>query len=252
MRTSFISFALFALSVPQVLSSEAHCSDADDADQAALAYTGADQIVVAGASTLFDTDEKAEELSLAANSSVSMMTHQYVIDCSDSTGFPDVCQNWCYYVFCKNGGVDATSPAWTVTVDRNANKRPESECGKYSPNKCSALVDRKSSPWPKNPVTEMDCDEQPKNTNTEGGAGAATRCMIRNKNRSEGARWHHFINNGPIYIGDHTQVLVVLNNHGGKDLCASLQNTGTTVCPAAVQPTDANVVAGTDDGIRQQ
>ena len=85
MRTSFISFALFAFSVPRAFSSGAHCSGADDVDevscpflssmytaadllQDALAYTGADQVVVAGASTLANTDGKGEELYVTSTS----------------------------------------------------------------------------------------------------------------------------------------------------------------------------------------
>jgi len=55
--------------------------------------------------------------------------------------FPNVCENWCYYVYCRSPrviGVYAGShrlctgkkpnKSWVVTVDRDAKHRPESDC----------------------------------------------------------------------------------------------------------------------------
>ncbi|KAF9446054.1 hypothetical protein P691DRAFT_636368, partial [Macrolepiota fuliginosa MF-IS2] len=98
---------------------------------------------------------------------------------------PNVCLNWCYYVYCKT---KRTNP-WTVTVDRKANLRSQSDC--KSPNRCSAT--KPQTGWPKEPNTGWSCDEQPKNTNSEGGAAAATRCMVTGENLGEGGVWAGFI-----------------------------------------------------------
>ncbi len=89
-----------------------------------------------------------------------------------------------------------------MTVDRNANLRPQSDC--RSPNRCSAT--NPQTGWPRQPntgefnnVRQFDalrgaqcfaiegwsCDEQPKNRNLEGGVNAATRCMPSGENSGE-------------------------------------------------------------------
>lgn len=145
----------------------------------------------------------------------------------------------------RQGGRDKNAAAWTVTVNRSAALRGKSECGRISPNKCSV----KAGVWPPNPVPNQDCDEQPKNTNDEGGANAATRCMDRSENRGEGSTWSQYINNGgPGRIPDGTKIKVELTSPGGP-LCKSYITAGTTRCPAPVLPMSPGAAA---DPVRQQ
>lgn len=164
-------------------------------------------------------------------------------------GYKDVCENWCYYVFCKKGGRDANDRNWIVTVDRKANNRKNTECGK-KPNKCNSSD--KSKDWPLNPVSGLTCDEQPKNTQREGGHGAATRCINKEENRHEGRYWQAVIDKKDAKIKDGSKVKVVLESPPPGGFCASLHNPGTTVCVAPVTPRDPAVLAGTENGSRQQ
>lgn len=189
--------------------------------------------------------ETVVELTIAIHGNTidgSLAAPPYVTDC---TKFPNVCENWCYYVFCHKLGVDKNSAFWTVTVNRTAAMRGKSECGRISPNKCSV----KQGMWPPNPVANQDCDEQPKNTNDEGGVNAATRCMDRSENRGEGSTWGNFIDNGgPGRIADGTKVMVQLSGPSGP-LCASYRMANTTVCPLPAQPSDPDAAT---NAIRQQ
>lgn len=187
------------------------------------------------------------ESNIYANSTAgtALATPTYSILCvrtgPSRPGFANVCENWCYYVFCHKGGKDKNSDYWTVTVNRKANKRNSSECGR-KPTKCST----KRGIWPPNPVSGQDCDEQPKNTNDEGGADAATRCIPLAENRGEGSAWSAFINSRSAYIADGTKIRVELQRPTGP-ICASYRKRGTTVCPAPAQPSSA-----ARDGVRQQ
>lgn len=231
---------LLAVRLPSTLASENGLL-ADDAVEVHPVYETGDQVVIGGsAAPVVDANP-----SQPVNASV---LPTYEIDCTEH---PDICQNWCYYVFCKQKGVDGSSPAWTVTVDRNAHNRRKGECGIYkpSPNKCSTVSNRGNSPWPANPASDLDCDEQPKSSNREGGAGAATRCIDSTQNRSEGTRWRNFINKSGAVVDNGKKVLVVLKNHSGKGVCASLSKKGSTVCPAPASPKDKDVKTNV---IRQQ
>ncbi|GJE98897.1 hypothetical protein PsYK624_151330 [Phanerochaete sordida] len=175
-----------------------------------------------------------------------LIAWNYDINCQT---FPNICENWCYYVYCKNGG-------WQVHVDRNAGNRGRSAC--KTPNKCSYTC-KGTGGWSLNPNQQWECDEQPKNTNTEGGANAATRCMTRAENKDEGTAWRNFINqygtSNPA-LPNGQAVTVVLNNVNANGLCASYGGAGTTQCPAPVTPQDPDVARltnghGSDDGIRQ-
>lgn len=181
-----------------------------------------------------------------ANSTVTnaVATPTYTVPCAAGS-FPNVCENWCYYVFCHKTGTDRNSAFWGVTVNRTAGQRGKSECGRISPNKCST----KTGAWPPNPTPSQDCDEQPKNTNDEGGANAATRCMGRDENRGEGSAWSTFINYGSSgRITDGTKIWVELQNPAGP-ICASYRTARTTVCPP---PAQSNSTTAATDGIRQQ
>ncbi|KAF8961169.1 hypothetical protein BDZ97DRAFT_1227897 [Flammula alnicola] len=114
----------------------------------------------------------------------------YNIDCSD---YPNVCSNWCFYIQCHQ------KSSFTVTIDRNIGNRSKSYC--RSVNRCSATKTPTglNKGWSKNPTSKFTCDEQPKNTNVEGGANAASRCIPARENFGEGAKWGSFIrgkNNG--------------------------------------------------------
>ncbi|GJE98890.1 hypothetical protein PsYK624_151270 [Phanerochaete sordida] len=185
--------------------------------------------------------------SASASAAAAPAMPTYNLPCGTGK-YPNVCENWCYYVFCKQGGTDANSPAWEVTVNRNAGLRGASAC--KTPNKCSAK-EKGTGGWTKNPTTDLSCDEQPKNTNDEGGAGAATRCVPKGENSGEGRTWANFINDKNAKIADTTKIKVVLQNPPAGGICASLHAGQKTVCPAAKKPTDADVAAGTDDGTRQ-
>lgn len=183
----------------------------------------------------------------ASGSSVSAAPkmHEYELPCGK---YGSVCENWCYYVFCKKKGRDAHDKNWEVTVNRNANLRGDSAC--KTPNKCSA-TQKGTGGWTKNPTPNLSCDEQPKNTNDEGGANAATRCVPKGENAGEGTTWKNFINSKTNYISDGTKVKVVLKDAPAGGLCASLHSAGTTTCPAPVTPDDQDVKDGKDDGTRQ-
>ncbi|GJE99351.1 hypothetical protein PsYK624_156050 [Phanerochaete sordida] len=161
--------------------------------------------------------------------------------------FPNVCENWCYYVFCHKHGAGSNSAFWTVTVNRTAGLRPQSECGRLSPNKCSVLS---RNPWPPNRAADQDCDEQPKNTNNEGGANAATRCMPRAENRGEGSAWSAYINKpAPNRVDDGTKVKVTLEAPPPLGVCASYRVPNTSVCLPPARPDEMNV---DQDEVRQQ
>ncbi|KAF8961171.1 hypothetical protein BDZ97DRAFT_1921549 [Flammula alnicola] len=145
----------------------------------------------------------------------------YNIDCS---AYPNVCLNWCFYTQCH------PNSSFTVTVDRNIGNRSKSYCA--SVNRCSATNTPTglNKGWSKNPTTGLSCDEQPKNTNVEGGANAATRCMPAGENSGEGAKWGNFIKG--------------MNN--GDKVTVKLSTTCST--PAACVK---GVAPGTTDSIRQ-
>ncbi|GJE98914.1 hypothetical protein PsYK624_151510 [Phanerochaete sordida] len=174
----------------------------------------------------------------------------YNIDCAPNVpdgGYSNVCENWCYYAFCHQKAKDKNDKAWIVTVDRSAGMRAKSACG-LSPNKCSVLGT--GNPWPAAPEAGLSCDEQPKNTNSEGGPNAATRCMSASENSGEGAKWSNWINKRPEgKIADGTQLRVVLQNPNTTALCKSWYTPGTTVCTAPATPKDPDVKA---DAVRQQ
>ncbi|KAF9441531.1 hypothetical protein P691DRAFT_791204 [Macrolepiota fuliginosa MF-IS2] len=118
----------------------------------------------------------------------------YTIPCRDEK-YPNVCQNWCYY------------------------------------------------------VNYWDCDEQPKNTNREGGSNAATRCMPRSENRSEGSTWGNWINNpgnGTAGIANGQQVRVHLDfteANASAGYCAGAQACGVRM--------RGDSAAAVNDGPRQ-
>ncbi|GJE98894.1 hypothetical protein PsYK624_151310 [Phanerochaete sordida] len=159
--------------------------------------------------------------------------------------YTEVCENWCYYVYCKQNGDQA---AWTVKVARQGadTRRGGAQCKKVQPNKCSnkGTGDGKNGKWPKH-KHGWDCDEQPKASNAQGGAGAATRCIDPTENRSEGLVWMKFINgktaDQPDYLDDTTPVNVVLDDSWNGGLCKSLHHPDVTVCPQAASPNDPGV-----------
>ncbi|GJE99825.1 hypothetical protein PsYK624_160970 [Phanerochaete sordida] len=244
MRTSTLftaSLALLALLLTPAAASPTGAPAADAVDTAADDLDFG--VVAPAAGDLADTSSTELVAGNATDVFAPLAPGPYDVDCGR---FPNVCENWCYYVFCRKTGADKNAAFWTVTVNRNAGLRPQSECGRLSPNKCSVNSVR---PWPANPVANQDCDEQPKNTNDEGGANAATRCMDRSENRGEGSSWANYINNGgPGRIADGTRIRVTLSNPAGP-LCASYRRARTTMCPAPASPMDANVGR---DAIRQQ
>ncbi|GJE98915.1 hypothetical protein PsYK624_151520 [Phanerochaete sordida] len=205
----------------------------------------------------YNTDPEETSVTAYGNSTIgdevsAFATWDYKVDCSK---LPEICENWCYYVFCHKKAKDKSSKYWTVTVNRKAGKRKDSECGKYSPkpNKCSTKGT--GAPWPRNPVKDLDCDEQPKNTNDEGGKDAATRCISATENRQEGQLWKQFMAKGktgnkPVPDGDKARVILL--SPSGSNLCASYKKSGTTTCPRPKQPTDADVKSGKDNDVRQQ
>ncbi|GJE98916.1 hypothetical protein PsYK624_151530 [Phanerochaete sordida] len=198
--------------------------------------------------TLTFPSAKASPLSmvdaLGNSTDSSFAPGPYNLDCAS---YPNVCENWCYYVFCHKGGRDSNDAHWTVTVSRNAALRGQSECGKYAHNKCS--VNAHGDPWPSNPTRGLSCDEQPKNTNAEGGPDAATRCMPAGENSGEGAKWSNYINKGSGgAISDGTQIRVALQHTSGPN-CASYRRAGSTSCPAPEQPNSPDVAS---DAVRQQ
>jgi len=156
----------------------------------------------------------------------------YEIQCSK---YPNVCQNWCYYANCKS----KRSDPWTVTVNRKAGLRSQSEC--KGPNRCSAKTPQTG--WPKEPNTNWSCDEQPKNTNDEGGAAAATRCMPATENTSEGTTWKNWINKPGDVKADATQITVKLIGASGG-FCA-----GKSACAKPVESNSPNVAT---EGPRQR
>ncbi|GJE99106.1 hypothetical protein PsYK624_153520 [Phanerochaete sordida] len=189
----------------------------------------------------------------AASSSASAApakVYTYHIDCNT---YADVCENWCFYVFCKQGGAQA---AWTVNVARAdaAARRKDSQCGKLKPNKCSnkGTGTGADGKWPAHKYG-YDCDEQPKASNAQGGDGSATRCVPLTENRSEGTVWKNFINGQDAsqrdYLADTTAVTVVLDNPPSGALCKSLRPPARTVCPRLASASDAGVM---DDLVRQQ
>ncbi|GJE98889.1 hypothetical protein PsYK624_151260 [Phanerochaete sordida] len=175
-----------------------------------------------------------------------LVNWNYNIDCKI---FPNICENWCFYRYCKAG-------SFQVHVDRNANNRGRSAC--KSPNKCSYNC-KGTGGWSLNPNQMWECDEQPKNTNTEGGPGAATRCMTKRENGDEGIAWRNFINQSGTKnpaLPNGQLITVVLGNVNAGGLCASYAG-GNTKCPAPITPQSPNVGVlnaaghGSDDGIRQ-
>ncbi|KDR82270.1 hypothetical protein GALMADRAFT_152967 [Galerina marginata CBS 339.88] len=169
------------------------------------------------------------------------IAYNYELDCN---AYPNVCENQCYYVYCKQG-------AWAIHVERTPASRRDSECAGY--NRCSHGRACGSPPggWLVNPNADWSCDEQPKSSTSEGGAGSATRCMPKGENSSEGATWQNFINGNTAAtlnkrLPDGTPVTVVLNNVNHNGYCASYGNVGTTQCGAAAQP------PGTGNGPRQR
>ncbi|GJE98913.1 hypothetical protein PsYK624_151500 [Phanerochaete sordida] len=171
----------------------------------------------------------------------------YVINCAAyPNGYANVCENWCYYAFCHQKAQDKNANAWIVTVDRAAANRAKSACGLKPANKCS--IKGTGKPWPPAPVKDLSCDEQPKNTNSEGGPNAATRCMPAKENSGEGAKWSNWINYGPQgKLADKTQLRVVLQNPPSAGFCRSWYTPGAIICVAPVTPQGS---AG--DAIRQQ
>ncbi|KIM38226.1 hypothetical protein M413DRAFT_30349 [Hebeloma cylindrosporum] len=140
--------------------------------------------------------------------------------------------------------------AWGIHVERTPASRGQSECAGY--NRCSS--GRASGPppggWAVNPNTNWSCDEQPKSSAHEGGAGSATRCMPAKENSAEGSNWGSFINGNTAAtkntrLADGTAVDVVLKNAKKTGYCASLTG-GKTACGSAASP------PGTNDGPRQR
>ncbi|KAJ8473387.1 hypothetical protein ONZ45_g16317 [Pleurotus djamor] len=155
----------------------------------------------------------------------------YEIDC---TVFPNVCQNWCFYRYCKTTGGKTGDNRYIVTVNSTASLRGESECrGK---NRCSTRTGLRDK-WDPNPTAGQSCDEQPKNTNNEGGAGAATRCMPAGENSKEGAVWGGYIKSKKLVDGD----LVTI----------SLMHKPTTGYCAASPSCTHSKSPGTGDSVRQ-
>ncbi|GJE98907.1 hypothetical protein PsYK624_151440 [Phanerochaete sordida] len=246
--TSFTaSFALLALLISSAAASPAGSAavvrdDGADIGTDALEYTAPAHVVPTPTVDLDTLEDSASNVTTHALAPLAF--NPYTIDCA-ATAYPNVCENWCYYAFCRKGATNSSDPVWNVTVNRNAGLRPYSECGRLNPNKCSQRI----GVWPANPLASQDCDEQPKNTNDEGGANAATRCMPASENRGEGSRWAQYIrNDGPGMIANGRVIRVELQNPTGP-LCASYRAQGTTVCPAPASPNDINVGI---DAVRQQ
>ncbi|GJE98902.1 hypothetical protein PsYK624_151380 [Phanerochaete sordida] len=168
---------------------------------------------------------------------------EYHIDCLKH---PNVCENWCYFVYCKSGGA---GHAWTTHVNREDKRsmRAANACGQ-SPNKCSVNArgtgNAGDAQWPAYPNQQYDCDEQPKASNKEGGKYAATRCMTRRENRGEGCAWGQFLKKEKLKQND--EVTIVLDLAPPWGLCAGLHGQ-TTVCPVPATPQ-----ALVDTNVRQQ
>ncbi|KDR69173.1 hypothetical protein GALMADRAFT_215202 [Galerina marginata CBS 339.88] len=163
------------------------------------------------------------------------IAYQYNIDCNVR---PNVCENQCYYVFCKSGN-------WDITVERTPSNRHDSECAGY--NRCSH--GRKSGPptggWAINPNSGWSCDEQPKSSTKEGGAGSATRCMPAGENSGEGSDWSNFINGNTAAtknksLKDQTSVTVALSNVKTHGFCAGYGGAGKTKCGTPATPPSTN------------
>ncbi|KAL0960690.1 hypothetical protein HGRIS_005717 [Hohenbuehelia grisea] len=95
--------------------------------------------------------------------------------------FPQSAENICFSWYCNNG-------PRVVTVDRaSANAhRASNSCGNQGPNRCSTQRGHASG---------YQCDEWPWASSVEGGANAATRCILASDNTGSGSAWGNFINN---------------------------------------------------------
>ncbi|KAJ8462340.1 hypothetical protein ONZ45_g17971 [Pleurotus djamor] len=131
----------------------------------------------------------------------------YEIDCKI---LPNVCQNWCFYRYCKTTGKRKGDSRFVVTLNTTANHRANSEC--RGPNRCSSTSEDIRGEWSVNPTAGLSCDEQPKNTNNEGGAGAATRCMPASENSHEGSLWGGYIKKNNLVDGDLVTVALALSS----------------------------------------
>ncbi|KDR72418.1 hypothetical protein GALMADRAFT_143245 [Galerina marginata CBS 339.88] len=205
------------------------------------------------------------------NLSQRAVPYTYEIDC---TSFPNVCENQCYYIFCKQGSwdihVDERSRALAsenaivvevlINVEHSPTSRRDSECAGY--NRCSSGCKCGDPPggWLGNPNADWSCDEQPKSSTREGGTGSSTRCMPKGENSGEGATWQNFINGNTdatnrTRVADGTAVKVILSlvpdeilgNANINGYCASYGGlSGVTQCGTAAAP------PGTNDGPRQR
>ncbi|KAJ8507193.1 hypothetical protein ONZ45_g10408 [Pleurotus djamor] len=110
----------------------------------------------------------------------------------------------------KTTGKRKGDSRFVVTLNTTANHRANSEC--RGPNRCSSTSEDIRGEWSVNPTADLSCDEQPKNTNNEGGAGAATRCMPASENSHEGSLWGGYIKKNNLVDGDLVTVALALSS----------------------------------------
>jgi hypothetical protein len=144
-------------------------------------------------------------------------------DCSQIT---EVCNNMCYGVLCKTGF------SWALTIQRDNTAqcqaaRKSNACGSSNPNYCSA----KFSP----PFTSgYSCDEYPFASTKEGQTkgGAATRCVPKGQNSSQGGKISGLYKNGAGTgrLADGTGFTVILKNTGSSVNCGSYGGVGVKNC----------------------
>ncbi|GJE99821.1 hypothetical protein PsYK624_160930 [Phanerochaete sordida] len=209
-------------------------------------HATADQVVL-DTSAVYTTQIPVLDTETAVNQAPKYNPRQYQINCNT---YPQICENWCIYVFCEKHGAKESekSPFWNVTVNRAP--RSQSECTRYSPNKCSV---ESRSPWPANPVPGMECNDTPRITTSEGGSEATTRCVPHAENIGESAAWTRFIDvyGGPntTRIDDVTIVTVVLLGEIGEQACLPLEVPGASICHFSAAPNDPDIAK---NAIRQQ
>ncbi|GJE99826.1 hypothetical protein PsYK624_160980 [Phanerochaete sordida] len=190
----------------------------------------------------------ADSTDVAIQNAPKYNWRKYHINCDT---YSHVCDNWCYYVFCRKGdrhGSDS-SPFWNVTVSHDAPAHAQSECTRLHPNKCS--VDSRA-PWPANPTPDQECTAAPAGTTSEGGPNAATRCVPRAESVGEAKAWETFINTSSDTSGrieDGTIVKVVLDIFNETPGCLAIWYPGAAWCDPPATPTDPGVAR---DAIRRQ